>query len=253
MNARDIRSGYAIAKMKRKIRLNSTMSSTTYLQRRRISFMPIQNYGVLKARPQQAVQAIAGSPHYQILVVDGNGMKFRIAVNVESDVQPMNLQYYIDTDFQNAITSQLSTLASSFTALTSQPGGLALDYVRGGLFPLDQVDQLFAIAAEKPLSQLLNVQVQRAIADPDAFLCAFGQRWPESNIPDRPFGFVPDNGVHDIHMNQGDTDPSFAPENGSWQDGALLLYLPSTQKWTAIFLKFQSQSWQTDANGQPES
>jgi Uncharacterized conserved protein (DUF2278) len=40
-------------------------------------------------------------------------------------------------------------------------------------------------------------------------------------------------------------------ENGSWQDGALLIYLSSTQQWTAIFLKFQSQSWQTDGNGQP--
>jgi uncharacterized protein YukJ len=214
--------------------------------------MPIQNYGVLKARPQQGVQATASSPHYQILVVDENETKFRVAVNVESNNQPVDLQYYIDADFQNAIISQLGTLASTFTALDSQPGGLALDYVRGGLFPLDQVDQLFAIAAEKPLSQLLDAQIQQAIAEPDAFLCAFGTRWPESNTPDQPFGFVPDNGIHNIHMNQGDTDSSFASENGPWQDGALLIFLPSTQKWTAIFLKFQSQSWQTDANGQPE-
>lgn len=208
--------------------------------------MPIQNYGVLKARLQRGVQATAGSPHYQILVVDENETKFRVAVNVESQDQPVDLQYYVVEDFQHAITGQLSMLSSTFTALDSQPGGLALDYIRGGLFPLDQVDQLFAIAAEKPLSQLLDVQIQRAIADPDAFLCAFGQRWPQTNTPDRPFGFKPDNGIHDIHMNQGDSDPSFASENGPWQDGALLIYLPSTQKWTAIFLKFQSQSWQTD-------
>lgn len=214
--------------------------------------MPIQNYGVLKASPQQGVQATASSPHYQILVVDENGTKFRVAVNVESDNQPVDLQYYIDADFQNAITDQLSTLPSTFTALTSQAGGLALDYVRGGLFPIDQVDQLFAIAAESELSQLLDAQVQQAISEPDAFICAFGQRWPESNTPDQPFGFVPDNGIHDIHMNQGDTDASFASENGPWQDGALLIFLPSTQKWTAIFLKFQSQSWQTDSSGQPE-
>ena len=213
--------------------------------------MPIQNYGVLKARPLQGVQATASSPHYQILVVDENETKFRVAVNVESDNQPVDLQYYIDADFQNAITSQLSTLVSTFTALDSQPGGLALDYVRGGLFPLDQVDQLFAIAAEKPLSQLLDAQIQQAIADPNAFICAFGSSWHDST-PDRPFGFVPDNGVHNIHMNQGDTDSGFASENGPWQDGALLIFLPSTQKWTAIFLKFQSQSWQTDDSGQPE-
>jgi uncharacterized protein YukJ len=215
--------------------------------------MPIQNYGVLKARPQKGVQATARSPHYQILVVDENETKYRVAVNVESQNQPVDLQYYIDPDFQHAITGQLSTLSSTFTALDSQPGGLALDYVRGGLFPLDQVNQLFAIAAESKLSQLVDAQIQQAIADPNAFICAFGTRWPETNTPDRPFGFVPDNGVHNVHMNQGDTDSTFAHENGPWQDGALLIFLSSTQKWTAIFLKFQSQTWQTDASGQPEN
>ncbi len=214
--------------------------------------MPIQDYGVLKARPQQGVKATARSPHYQILVVDENATRYRIAVNVESQDQPAALQYYIASNFQHHIISLLSTLPSSFTALNSQPGGLALDYLRAGLFPLDQVDQLFAIASESQLSQLLDEQIQRAIADPQAFLCAFGQRWPETNTPDHPFGFVPDNGIHDIHMNQGDEDPAFASENGPWQDGALLLSLPSLRQWTAIFLKFQSQSWQTDAQGQPE-
>jgi len=213
--------------------------------------MPIQDYGVLKARPQQGVNAKAANPHYQILVVDENETNFRLAVNVQSQDQPANLQYAIMQNFQHAITDQLHTLPSTYTALTSQAGGLALDYIRSGLFPLAQVDQLFAIATESQLSQLLDVQIQQAIADPNAFLCAFGQRWPETNTPDRPFGFVPDNGIHDIHMNQGDEDTAYASENGTWQDGALLIYLASTQQWTAIFLKFQSQSWQTDNNGQP--
>ena len=213
--------------------------------------MPLQDYGVLKARPQQGVNATATSPHYQILVVDASETKYRLAVNVESQNQPADLQYYVAANFQHAITSQLSTLPSTFTALPSQAGGRALDYVRAGLFPLAQVDQLFAIATESTLSQLLDAQIQQAIADPNAFLCAFGQRWPETNTPDKPFGFMPDNGVHNMHMNQGDTDASFASENGTWQDGALFIYLPSTSQWTAIFLKFQSQSWQTDGNGQP--
>lgn len=212
----------------------------------------MQDYGVLKARPQQGVQATATSPHYQVMVVDANGTEYRLAVNVQSSDQPAALQYSIDQNFQHAITAQLGALPSDFTALASQAGGLALDYVRGSLFPLDQVDQLFAIADESQLSQLLDAQIQAAIADSNAFVYAFGQRWRETNSPDQIFGFVPDNGVHNIHMNQGDTDPSFAHENGAWQDGALFIYFSSTQQWTAIFLKFQSQSWQTDENGQPE-
>lgn len=213
--------------------------------------MPIQNYGVLKAHPLQGVNATVSSPHYQVLVTDANETKFRLAVNVQSQDQPANLQYYIARNFQHALMAQLLTLPSTYTALASQAGGLALDYIRSSLFPLDQVEQLFAIATENQLSRLLDAQIQQAIADPNAFLCAFGQRWPETNTPDQPFGFVPDNGIHDIHMNQGDEDAAFASENGTWQDGALFLYLPSTQQWTAIFLKFQSQSWQTDDNGQP--
>lgn len=213
--------------------------------------MPIQNYGVLKARPLQGVNATASSPHYQVLVADANETQFRLAINVQSQDQPTNLQYYVAQNFQHAITSQLLALPSTYLALASQTGGLALDYIRSGLFPLDQVEQLFAIATENQLSQLLDGQIQQAIADPNAFICAFGQRWPETNTPDQPFGFVPDNGIHDIHMNQGDEDSAFASENGTWQDGALLLYLAATQQWTAVFLKFQTQSWQTDDNGQP--
>ena len=33
---------------------------------------------------------------------------------------------------------------------------------------------------------------------------AFGQRWgPEQGQRDKIFGFQPGNGIHDIHMNQG--------------------------------------------------
>jgi hypothetical protein len=35
-------------------------------------------------------------------------------------------------------------------------------------------------------------------------------------------------------------------DDGVWQDGGLLFYFPSVARWTAIFLKFQSQSWHTD-------
>ncbi|HET7615957.1 MAG TPA: DUF2278 family protein, partial [Bacillales bacterium] len=61
----------------------------------------------------------------------------------------------------------------------------------------------------------------------------------------RYFGFQPGNGIHDIHMNQGNQD-KWKDDDGVWQDGALLFHYPSTDKWTAVFLAFQSQSFQTD-------
>jgi hypothetical protein len=59
------------------------------------------------------------------------------------------------------------------------------------------------------------------------------------------FGFSPGNGVHDIHMNQGNNGP-FVRDDGVWQDGALLFHFADPDQWAAIFLAFQSQAWHTD-------
>ena len=50
-----------------------------------------------------------------------------------------------------------------------------------------------------------------------------------------------------MHQNQGNIR-RYADDNGVWQDGGLLVQTGST--WTAILLRFQSQSWRThDATG----
>lgn len=52
-------------------------------------------------------------------------------------------------------------------------------------------------------------------------------------------------------MNQGNPPGAFGKDNGIWQDGALLVYLPSQSQWMAVFLAFQTESWQTDGQGNP--
>ena len=75
---------------------------------------------------------------------------------------------------------------------------------------------------------------------------AFGERWgPEPATKDKYFGFLPGNGIHDIHMNQGNTG-RFLDDDGVYQDGGVLVHFPDQHEWTAIFLKFQSQAWHTD-------
>ncbi|NUS56983.1 MAG: DUF2278 family protein, partial [Streptomycetaceae bacterium] len=99
--------------------------------------------------------------------------------------------------------------------------------------------------ADNDLADLLDRQVLPAIADPHAVLYVFGQRWPsEPTVPDKVFGFKPGNGVHDVHMNQGNS-ADFRDDDGVWQDGGLLIRLPDT-RWVAVFLAFQSQAWHTD-------
>ena len=95
------------------------------------------------------------------------------------------------------------------------------------------------------------------VADPAARVYAFGERWPargEENKPinrgpDEYFGFVPKSGIHDIHMNQGNPEPKYRKSNGVRQDGALLVRF--ADRWVAVFLAFQTQSWDTDAAGHP--
>ena len=100
---------------------------------------------------------------------------------------------------------------------------------------------------DNDLNEKLALYVRRAIADPDATVFAFGERWPtEETVPDKVFGFLPGQGVHDIHMNQSNVG-RFVSDDGVWQDGALLLHFPgAAEQWVAIFLKFQSQGWHTD-------
>ena len=46
-------------------------------------------------------------------------------------------------------------------------------------------------------------------------------------------------------MNQGSVE-EFQKYNGVWQDGGILIHLPSDDRWVAVFLAFQSQCWHTD-------
>jgi uncharacterized protein YukJ len=142
----------------------------------------------------------------------------------------------------------LPGLPEGFTLLPSQPGGLALDFIRANLFDQQAMRPVPSTVPgpDNDLADLLDHFVERAAADPAARLYAFGQRWgPEPGTPDKVFGFSPGNGVHDIHMNQGNSE-EFRGDDGVWQDGALLLRFPTQDQWVGVFLAFQSQAWHTD-------
>ena len=57
-------------------------------------------------------------------------------------------------------------------------------------------------------------------------------------------------GVHDVHMNQGNSGP-YAHDNGPYQDGGLVLTSRHSSTAVGIFLAFQGQSFNTDDNGHP--
>lgn len=212
--------------------------------------MPLERYGVLKGTVVDTRREDdPDSPHYQ-LHVRADDVSYRVAVNVKSQTSPSELLFFVDDRFQHPVTAGLPEIPYGFTELQHQAGGLALDFIRGNLFDRLRLRTLphNLPGPDNDLSDRIEHFAGRAVRESTSEVYAFGERWgPEGENPDKVFGFSPGNGVHDIHMNQGN-GPQFARDNGVWQDGALLFRLPSTDQWVACFLAFQSQAWHTDDN-----
>lgn len=209
--------------------------------------MPLHTYGVLKGRPIDRRPGTTANAHYQVHVVDET-TDYRIAINVRSQLSPSDLEFLIDDHFEHPITDELLTLPQGFHELPRRPGGMALDFIRGNLFDPARMRPLpFNVPGpDNDLNEALDSIVRPALGDEDALVYAFGERWgPERTTKDKIFGFLPGNGIHDIHMNQGNVG-SFVAQDGVWQDGALLMHFPQDNRWMAVFLKFQSQTWHTD-------
>jgi len=219
--------------------------------------MPLKNYGVLKGRPISSRIGLGRSPHYQIHIVDDT-TDYRIAINVKSKLAPSELLYLIKDDFKHPIIDDLKPLSPGFTLLESIAGGRSVDYIRGNFFDAQNIKPLahYIPGPDNDLNEKIHAYIERAIADEDAEIYAFGERWgPEARKKDKYFGFLPGNGIHDIHMNQGNVG-NFVKDDGVWQDGALIIHFPVIcddqgelrwpEQWVALFLAFQSQSWHTD-------
>ena len=206
--------------------------------------MPIPNYSVLKGDPVSGKLVSGRSPHFQIQVQTDDG-PITVAVNVESQ-DGSEVLYLVDHGFQPDNEADLLQLGTGLTALESAPGGLALDYVRSRVHgePLVTRDQMsllpMSFKAGSRRNDLHNEVIDlqnRAIADADGTIYAFGSAFAD------PGGV---QGIHDIHMNQGNPEGSHDRDNGVFQDGAILMNLPAAQTWLAVFIAFQTQSFDTD-------
>lgn len=219
--------------------------------------MAIPNYGLLKGKAIDSRAGSGSSPHYQVHLVDDT-TDYRIAINVKSKLAPSELLFCLDEHFSHPLLAELVRQPFGFTRLASNPGGVALDYIRGNLFDRSAMRPIACSipGPDNDLNDKIDAWIRRAIGDEQAEVYAFGARWgPEEQKKDRYFGFLPGNGIHDIHMNQGSSG-RFAGDNGVWQDGALLLHFPAIPgagggeqwpgQWVALFLAFQSQCWHTD-------
>ena len=212
--------------------------------------MPIKDYGVVQGKVFARKLATSKDEHYQILVNRGDN-PHRVAINTQSTTPPSQVLFFSNLDFQHPITDLIlqQGLPMGYTPLPSQPGGIALDFIRSNLFDTTAMVPLPATASGpgNDLNDQLDLTVQQAIGDADAVLYAFGQHWLDAGGADKYFPEIdPSTGIHDIHMNQGNPKGSFFGDNGVYQDGGLIFHFPSRNRWAAIFTAFQSQSFHTD-------
>ena len=220
--------------------------------------MSIANYSVLVGDPVSGKVVTGSSTHYQI-TMQAKGGPFTVAVNIQS-VDGSEVLYAIEEGFTPPDEAGLLALPTGMTSLKSEPGGLALDYVRStvsgqSMITREQMTLLPQVRSkgseeERMMNRVRASALQNAvvtllnmtIADKDGTIYAFGSAYADSGKVD---------GIHDIHMNQGNPVSNHGADNGVWQDGALLIHLPAKGTWTAVFIAFQTESWDTDSAGNP--
>ena len=176
--------------------------------------MPLNRYGVLKGAVLHRLRPKTNKDHFQILVTDGKA-QHRIAVNVLSKVKPSELSYFTTSTLPAGLRASLKKLKDGFTPLGSKPGGLALDFVRGGLFAKADMTVLPNIkpGPKNDLGDFLDEAVMDAVHADKPRIYAFGQAWGPEKKRDQYFDFNPGSGIHDIHMNQGNV-AAFKKDDG---------------------------------------
>jgi uncharacterized protein YukJ len=219
--------------------------------------MPLKKgYAVLKGHVVGGVPAKSGQDHYSVHVVD-NDTDYRIAINIRSSAAKFgkDLWFYLNEEFDHTVLDALrelkvgrKTFAPSASIKDRRDSGIALDFIRMNLFDRTEM-RIFpgqVPGKDNDLNERIHALVQDAIGDEDGFVYAFGEPWGPETIKDKIFGFKPGNGVHDIHMNQGDLTGDHDQEDGVYQDGGLIFYDSVQDRHIAYFTKFQSQSWHTN-------
>jgi uncharacterized protein YukJ len=202
--------------------------------------MALRSYGVLVGKCVRSERDTDPETPHMSLFIDAAGETFRAAINVKSSVKPSEVAYYFAQDFSHPVLQKILELPAGFNRLDSNANSGALDYIRSNLFPFEEAIALppDLPGADNDLSDIVESLARRAIADPDTRIFIFGEPFPD--------------GIHDVHMNQGN-DPTHVRDDGVWQDGAMMIHTPSLNRWSAVFLAFQSQSIHTnDRTGHAE-
>ena len=164
-----------------------------------------------------------------------------------SQQAPSELLYLADEDFRHPITGRAGRTCRPGHAVRPAPGGAALDYIRGNLFDRDEMralpadrpgpdndlaDRWTTTSSARSPTRRPDLRLRGALGTGDR------QAGQDLRIP-------PGNGVHDIHMNQGNAGRFAATTASGRTAGCCCTSRTRTSGWR-VFLAFQSQAWHTD-------
>jgi uncharacterized protein YukJ len=211
-------------------------------------------YGVLKTRVEidngEYISHKSGMSHYNLITKLGSDMEYQVNIDIQSDKNKPNVHIYYVQNYQNELIKQFDSIQDGFTALSSQASGLALDYLRNNLFPIENLSQASPMSAEQ-IAAILDQYLED-----HEFVVAFGNMYSaDSVLSDTHYGktrynqnnSLPPRGVDCVHLNQGSSG-HYVSENGIYQDGAL--FVKATDgTYAAFFFAFDEQCYNTDNSG----
>jgi uncharacterized protein YukJ len=213
--------------------------------------MPLASYGIIKGElltPQE--QTYQGNWFHGIfyLTVPGTPVANRCVTDFSSANKDL-IQYKVYDNLASDLFTNILALPDGYTSLAATDSSGALDYVRSPIFgptPSEGWVVSDGIVAVQMLQQSLS-------ADP-LKLYVFGQPFTDDAVVTQD-GVQSKDGMHNVHMNQGDPLDSsdgvdHQADDGIWQDGATV-FENADGTLTAFCCKFVSQAFTTNGQGLP--
>ncbi|KXJ86907.1 hypothetical protein Micbo1qcDRAFT_208684 [Microdochium bolleyi] len=202
----------------------------------------LNEYGVWVAKPvsftAETHEQDPDSPHIHLIYDDGKSSTLKAAINIKSKSKESRLVFWIYPDFKHPMLDDLQGLSPGFHDLKGNRE-LSLDYIRSNILQLRE-GSLLDHDIPGPGNDMIDYFtpiLNNAIAS-EATVYLFGEP------------FRGKDGIHDVHMNQGN-EGKFAQYNGVYQDGGLIFGFPDGH-FEAVFLAFGVQKYHTnDETGQP--
>ena len=213
--------------------------------------MPLGKYGVLKGdlfTPGE--QTYQGKWFHGVffLTVPGAALPQRCVTDFSSATKD-RIQYKIFVNLDPALFATVATLADGYHALGGNSASGALDYTRSPIFGASARDGWIVSDGAVAVQKLQDHLSARPVK-----LFVFGEPFTDTT-PQTDAGVRSEDGMHNVHMNQGDPTHSsdgrdHQADDGIWQDGATV-FQNADGSLTAFCSKFVSQTFDTDDRGLP--